>query len=237
MHVGHRTTEQLQQDGQAQKQLPMMSWTTKNQDLSCVFYVHSPGIGLLFLGKHSSELEFTLGAGDMRWMPCWASCFPFFFNPRTGCLVFTSCDISPGSTATALTSILAFFPMKCPLWVAYFSSLNDTSALHLYTRQLQGSMPAKVPLWLWSTVSLHHACPGKTCSRLLCCCQQFGMIPVSEKMEEGYTSLLSPAMGSGQLMMSPLSPSLAGQALSPISSEPVVPAGPALPPLACALLL
>lgn len=39
---------------------------------------------------------------------------PPFFNPRTSCLVLTSCDTSPGSTTTALLSILAFLSYKTP---------------------------------------------------------------------------------------------------------------------------
>lgn len=77
-----------------------------------------------------------------------------------------------------------------------------------------------MPPWLWNTVPLRHACPGKPRSRLLCCCQPLlvpsRIISGSKKIKEEYTSLLSSSMGGAQLTPTPAFPSLAGLAVSPI---------------------
>jgi len=101
-------------DGQAQKWLlENMSWMTGKQDLSHVTFSHSQSWDGASLSMQSSHLNCDLPIGQRA---CLAGppASPSLFNPRTSCLLLTSCDASPSSTAAALLSILAFLSYKTP---------------------------------------------------------------------------------------------------------------------------
>lgn len=79
MRVACWTTGQVEKDGQAQKWLhekeglddQEAGFESRNFLMLAVL-----GWGFFFHAELSSELRFTLWAGGMHWMPCWASCFP-----------------------------------------------------------------------------------------------------------------------------------------------------------------
>ena len=116
MHVARWTTGQVVRDGQAQKWLLEQNWATRKQDLSHVTFSRSQSWDGASLSVHSSHLNCDLPFEQRAYVACLAGppASPSFFNPRTSCLVLTSCDTSPGSTAAALLSILAFFSCKTP---------------------------------------------------------------------------------------------------------------------------
>lgn len=101
VHVAQWTTGQAERDGQARKQvLKKMNWTTRKQASSHVSLSCSQS------WDGASPLIFGQGVS----VACLAGppASPSFFNPRTSCLVLTSCGASPGGSTAALLSILAF---------------------------------------------------------------------------------------------------------------------------------